>query len=458
MFRNLFKRQLVDEAISLRFLLYSVLILAGMAAFAMIFIGQHHARVENFNRVAAKNSQSLQSAASSLSNLLRTTQTILMEPRAAGFIADGHEGRLPRGLEAGMQRARLASEPADPRTALLPSPDATSIVQLIFSFFALVLTFNAVSNEKEKGTLRLVLSNSVPKAEFLLAKYLSAVTTLGIPFVTGLILCLVLLAIGGVPVFSGDFMTVVLLFLVLSFLYLSFFVLLGLFCSTAGTSSKNSLVLCLLLWVLIVVILPRSAGPLLRLKTFSVPTGEAVAEAARLAGREVWDRYKGQNLITAGPEAESTKLNVRVMNESALAEERVHDLHLDRKIRTVKTLMAVNCVSPAALFEYGSAAAAGTGVSRFEYFRRQVGQYQDALVRFFEAQDRSDPDSPHLLFHPDYVSKKPFDPGALPQFKEREPGLAERMKSAAAFGVGLILFNTIMFALAFVSFLRYDVR
>ena len=211
-------------------------------------------------------------------------------------------------------------------------------------------------------------------------------------------------------------------------------------------------------WVLLVVILPKSAGPLLRLKTFAVPTGEAIAETGRLAGREVWGRHKGENMITGDPEAESTKLNVRVMNEAHRAEEAVHDLYLNKKIQTIKTLMAANCLSPASLFEYAATAAAGTGLPHFERFRRQVGQYQNALVRFFEARDRTDKESPHLLFHPDYVSKKPFDFGSLPEFKEREPSFAGRVKDAAAYGAGLILCNAIMFGLVLVSFQRYDVR
>jgi hypothetical protein len=69
-----------------------------------------------------------------------------------------------------------------------------------------------------------------------------------------------------------------------------------------------------------------------------------------------------------------------------------------------------------------------------------------------------DKDSPHLLFHPDYVSKKPFDFGASPEFREQEPGLAERVEDAAAYGAGLILYNAIMFGLVLISFQRYDVR
>jgi len=458
MFRHLLKRQLAEDITSFRFQVYAVLILASLVAFAIIFSGQHHGRLEDFSRSAIENSQHLRSSASSLVNLIWTKQTILMEPQGVRFISDGHEGQMPQGLAVTMLGTRMVPEPADSGTVMLSSPDLTSVVQIVFSFFALVLTFNAVSYEKEKGTLRLLLSNSVLRTKFLLAKYLGAVMIVGIPFVIGLILCLVLISLRDIPIFSGGVMTVVLLFVMISLLYLSFFILLGLFCSTAGRGSKGSLVLCLLCWVFIVVVLPKSAAPLLRLRTFSVPTDKAIAEEARLAGRDVWNRHKNENLVTAGPEAASTRLNVRVMNEAGQAEERVFDLYLNKKMSVIKTLMAANCVSPASLFEYGTSAAAGTGLAHFARFRSQVVQYQNDLIRFFKAQDMQDKESPHLYFHPDYVSKKSFDSSAIPEFRERGPRLLERAKDAAAYGAGLILYNAIMFGIVFIRFQTYDVR
>ena len=458
MFKQILKRQLIEDATSFRFFLYALLILAGLIAFPLIFADLHQDRVRAFSHHSIANDATLRSAAPSLVELIRISQTLLLEPRASRFIADGREEQMPRGLVATLGGIRLAAGQDDHGTAILNSPDLTSIVQIVFSFFALVLTFNAISSEKERGTLRLVLSNGIRRTEFLLAKYVGALIAAGIPFIVGLVLGLVLLSVKGVPVLSGSLVTVSVLFFILSLVYLSFFVLLGLLCSTVAGDSKASLVLCLLSWVLIVVILPKSAGPLLRLKAFSSPSGNAIAEEARLAGREVWGRYKGEDLTTGSPEAESTKRNVRVMNEAAQAEERIFDAHLDKKIRAVKTLTAATGISPASLFESAASAAAGTGLAHFERFRRQAAQYRNDLADFFRAQDAQDADSPHLCFHPDYVSKKPFDAAGLPAFREREPGLADRLKDAAGYGGGLILFNIVLFGLVFISFQRYDVR
>ena len=458
MFRNLLRRQLFDDIVGFRFLIYTLVILTGFIIYTLIFVGLHRDRVEKFSRNAVENNRHRESSSSSLVNLIWDSQTVLLEPLAVRFVADGYEGQMPQGLSVTMSQTRLMAQAGNTEVAILNSPDLASVVQVIFSFFALVLTFNAISLEKERGTLRLVLSNSVQRTKLLLAKYFGALVTIGIPFVLGLVLSLTLLSIKGISVFSGGFITALILFIILSLFYLSFFILLGLLCSMSGGGSRNSLVLCLLCWVFIIVVLPKSSGLMLRLESFAVPTGNAIAEEARLAGREVWNRYKGENLVTGDPRAESTRLNVRVMNEASQAEEAVFDSYLDKKIQTVKSLMAANCVSPASLFEYAASAAAGTGTAHFESFRRQVRRYQSELVRFFKDQDARDEDSPHLYFHPDYISKKPFDAASLPGFNETSPQLAERVRTAAWYGVGLILYNVLMFALVFVSFQKYDIR
>jgi len=458
MFKEFLKRQLVEDVISFRFFIYTLIILVTLIVFPLIFAGRHQSRLEKISQNTIENRRRLEVSAEHLVDLLGTQQKLYMEPRTSRFIADGHEEQMPQGFMFTMMEIRLPAEPNDSGAGILSSPDLSFIIQFVFSFFALILTFNAVSAEKEKGTLRLIFANSIERAKLLLAKYLAALLTVGIPFLAGLMISLILLDLKRIPTLSGSFCIIILLFFLLSLLYLSFFILLGLFFSTAAVGSKNSLVLCLLSWVFVVVILPKAAGPLLNLKNFAVPTEKAIEEAAEQAYREVWDRHASENIMTGDPNWESTKLNVRISNEAGKVKQEIYDLNLRKKIQAVKTLMAVNCVSPASLYEYAASAAAGTGLPHFERFQRQVTQYQNDLLNFFKAEDMKDKESPHLFFHPDYVSSKPVDFNRIPQFKEQKPELLERIQDAAAYGAGLILYNIIMFAIVFYKFQTYDVR
>jgi hypothetical protein len=189
-----------------------------------------------------------------------------------------------------------------------------------------------------------------------------------------------------------------------------------------------------------------------------VPTEKEIEERAERAYREVWDRHAGEDVSTREAEAESTRLNVRIGNEAQRTKQEVYNLYLRKKIQAVKTLMAVNCVSPASLYEYAASAAAGTGLPHFEHFWRQVNRYQNELVDFFKAEDMKDKDSPHLFFHSDYVSFKPVDSNRIPRLKEQEPRLGERLEDAAGYGVVLALYNIFLFGLVFYRFQKYDVR
>ena len=99
--------------------------------------------------------------------------------------------------------------------------------------------------------MKLIYSNPVKRSHFVAMKYTSALLTLGLPLLLSLIIgALVLGASSTVPL-SSAFLYSLVMFALLSFLYLSVFVLIGLLCSTVARTSKHSLVLSLLSWVVL---------------------------------------------------------------------------------------------------------------------------------------------------------------------------------------------------------------
>ena len=49
--------------------------------------------------------------------------------------------------------------------------DLTFIVQVVLSLFAILFTYDAINGERESGTLKLALSNAVPRGQYVLAKF-----------------------------------------------------------------------------------------------------------------------------------------------------------------------------------------------------------------------------------------------------------------------------------------------
>jgi len=458
MFKELFKRQIVEDIISLRFLINFILVLATLILFPLIFINRYQGLREIQAVNIAENNLRLKEASDSLVNLLTAEQELSMRPKAASFISQAYEDKIPQGLSFRLSEIKLLSKERESDVLSFYSPDLTFVVQFLLSFFAIVLTFNAVSSEKERGTLRLVFSNPVKRAYLISTKYLSALATVALPLVFGLVVALILLNL--LKVFSlsfGLFLDFIIFFLT-SLLYISFFILLGISCSAASHSSKNSLVLCLLFWILLVVIFPKSASLLLGLKSFDVPTEKQIEELAEKSEREVWNRHKGEDWITRGGQDESTKLNVRIGNEAQKARQEVYDFYLRKKIAAVSALRRINFISPSSLLEYSASSLAGTGLFHFQNLWTQVKQYQNEFIEFFKREDMKDENSYHLYFHLDYLSQKPVDFEKIPKFEEKEINRAQRLKDAIQYAGILALYNLFLFSLVFFKFLKYDVR
>ncbi len=120
-------------------------------------------------------------------------------------------------------------------------------------------------------------------------------------------------------------------------------------------------------------------------------------------------------------------------------------------------------ISPTTIFQSASETIVGTGVSRFRDIYQQLRRYQQTLKEFVLSVDRLDTDSYHALFNRQgtggpYISQKPVDFSTVPYFQEQKPSLRESLKNTI-WDIGLlVLFNLAFFAVAFASFLKYDVR
>lgn len=103
--------------------------------------------------------------------------------------------------------------------------DWVFIISVLLSFIAMLLTYDSFCGERQLGTLRLILSGSIPRYKVLFGKYFGAVFTLGVPLLTGLLISLVIVVSSGTVQFGyGDWSRIFGVALI-SFLYLSMFLL-----------------------------------------------------------------------------------------------------------------------------------------------------------------------------------------------------------------------------------------
>ena len=82
---------------------------------------------------------------------------------------------------------------SNPYLAIFAFFDMVYIFQLVLGLLAVLIASEAISGEKEDGTLRLMLTTNVSRAQVLVGKILAGLTTLAIPTALGFILLTILL-------------------------------------------------------------------------------------------------------------------------------------------------------------------------------------------------------------------------------------------------------------------------
>jgi ABC-type transport system involved in multi-copper enzyme maturation permease subunit len=149
----------------------------------------------------------------------------------------------------------------------MPSFDLLSIFIFAVSLFGVLLSYDAFSGEKERGTLKLICSCNVKKGLIFTVKFLAGVLALSIPILISLVGGLIVLQFLHGITFSGPQWTAVALMILAILLYGALFIAVGLLCSVLVNRSSVSLALALLLWTVGVVLVPslgNSSAPMLQ--------------------------------------------------------------------------------------------------------------------------------------------------------------------------------------------------
>ena len=196
-----------------------------------------------------ENHSSLSKQTKRLCDVACYAQTVYRKPKSLALCAEGFEKYLPDRFRFNIfsMYSPGVRSGGDFDLGRFSDMDLVFIISLILSFVALVLTYDIICGEKEAGTLRLMLAASLPKHEILLGKYIGAMLTLGMPLLLGLLISLLIVTSSSdITISSGDWLKIITIVL-LSFLYLSIFVMLGMFVSSQVAHSANSMVILLLI-------------------------------------------------------------------------------------------------------------------------------------------------------------------------------------------------------------------
>jgi ABC-type transport system involved in multi-copper enzyme maturation permease subunit len=366
------------------------------------------------------------------------TFDIYWPPAPASVFASGFEEEHPRHLLVGKYSVEYGA-PLDvkPPAGLFGAIDCLFVVQLIFSLFAVLLAFDAITREKESGTLRSILSNRLSRATLATGKLIGGYLTLALPLAVAFLAGLAVLAAAGMNVFAGDFAARAAWILAGSLLYLAVFFVLGLLVSSLASTTYAALVVSLAFWLVAVLVAPRGASLVSQL--LRPVTSRQAAWLEKQAALQSIERDKGRAL-------EELLGRVGVLNEegrrvpgkdwqqhrtpvAAAFDERaagdlrgIEESYQRRKAEQRGLGLALARLSPAGALVNFSTEMAVTGSSMESRFLADAERYREVLGRevFSRIYRDSYPGGGVTM-----GMLGPIRPSALPEFRMTRPAVAE---------------------------------
>ena len=179
---------------------------------------------------------------------------VVVPPQPLSILCRGILSTAGRTMRVELDRIQIASWPLQEsfESAVMKSLaqiDFASVVGLLLSFLAVVLGFDGVSAERERGTLRQMLTNPVPRTHIVLAKLVGGTLSLCFPFAIAFGISLMIMeANPDVDLSHDDWLRLLLLFL-LSCVFLAQAFSLSLMVSVLARNSDTSLIICLFGWL-----------------------------------------------------------------------------------------------------------------------------------------------------------------------------------------------------------------
>jgi Cu-processing system permease protein len=125
-----------------------------------------------------------------------------------------------------------------------------NLVQYLVPLLGLLLGHDLIVNEREDGTLRLVLAHGVSRTRLLLGKFLGGCATLAVPLVLGFVIAGTVIGVSTKDSAVGPFLRLAVSGLVLGIVFLG----MGLAVSTLCRTRVQSLVAALLTWCVAVFV------------------------------------------------------------------------------------------------------------------------------------------------------------------------------------------------------------
>lgn len=480
-------RELVDQLLSARFLIIMVLVVCLVPLAVYVGVQDYKSRLHDYDRLvsdkqelmAGEAGQKVQGEDSPWTpgNELAVFRAIRRPDPLSVFIR-GLDGALPEYWDfspAGIEEGPSALRPKR-LSDLLGQLDMEFLIRVALGLLAILLAFDAVSGEKEMGTLRLAISQPISRAGFLAGKLVAGAIALLVPLAAAFLTALLSSKIFGMESLPGGGIIKLLLIFMASSIYLLCFYSLGLLVSSLTRSQKTSIIVLLVIWVVltlaaspvatftaqaarpapsrhIIETQKRTLDDNLRLETEKA-MGAAYKEATGIADRMSYGDY------LKNKEAVNRRINPIILSYVNKRRQLLTEVQQDadrKENRQNRIARSIMWLSPAATYSNVATDLSGTGDEIRAAWLAAAQRYLNRLgTVLFE-------NPPVVTIRVGGMSntieiRKLLSISELPAFAPPKNDVAATVQGALPSIMILLIYTVVFIIGGFAAFSRYDVR
>ncbi|RKY72214.1 MAG: hypothetical protein DRQ24_05570 [Candidatus Latescibacterota bacterium] len=253
---TLIKKEIVSGFLELRFQILTVAVVLLTILVVTVDVSEYKRRLDAYYADIKANQESIRKT--KVYSML--TPKAIKPPQVMSIVSQGVE--LDVGNTVQISPPRIQYEATNiynnnPYISVFSKLDVSIIFLWILSLAALLMSFDAVSGEKENGTLKLMLVGRVSRAEFLLSKYLVSLLSVSFLAIISIGIVMSVFAISTSIDFTSSLFVKFMMIFAVVLLYEAIWVGIGAFLSLICKSSATSLMGCLAVWVFFLIVVPN---------------------------------------------------------------------------------------------------------------------------------------------------------------------------------------------------------
>ncbi len=491
------KKEFLLNLMTFKFAVGTIVCVVLTAVFMPVLVNDYEQRLQKYNKKVADNEAELRK----VRVYKNITPTLYRPPALLSVFNAGLERRL--GDSAKIELESIPEVDAAPAgdnhyLSIFPVLDASLILKIVLSLLAILIAYDSISGERERGTLRLILANSTARHQVLLGKLLAGVVTLIVPTTIAFVVGVLVLELSPMAALSwSDWARIGLMYLA-SLIFISAMYNIGLLFSCLANRSAISLILGLFFWVVCVAVVPNLS---VYIATRIRPLEPKVEVDSQIASLKSELRRKWIDIMIATAGNRSTSQSdaqgafgngyIRKFNTDCFEwQQELHPAMEPLRFKYADKIWEVESVylksiwkqrqladnfsriSPIFSYENATSILAGTDLASFQYFVTRAKAYRNQIVEYIRSKSNNFHSSSYWTpFNKEYASDYGESKKEAPDIADHprlnlqdlppckyQLDLAESVRRAIPDLALLVFANMLFFALSFVAFMKGDVR